>query len=339
MIWLLVMASAVLTATAIPLLLPLMRRYAMARPNARSSHVTPTPQGAGLAVVGALILVTLSAQFLGLLDIASWRLTVLLLAIAGLALVGWRDDIKPMGVLARMGLQTACVVAVVSALPDGFRILPESVPHVIELVLLILAGIYVVNITNFMDGIDWMSVVQIAPLSAITLLLWSIGAAPALAAVLAAGLLGAMLGFAPFNVPGARRLKVFLGDVGSLPIGLVVFAIAVLVAREGHLVPALLTGLYYIMDATVTLFRRAMARKKVWEAHREHFYQRATVAGLGVSQIVARVLCLNLVLGLLAILAALSSSAQADAGLLAAGMVLTALALIEMVRQRGPAGA
>jgi UDP-N-acetylmuramyl pentapeptide phosphotransferase/UDP-N-acetylglucosamine-1-phosphate transferase len=334
----LALASGLLVAIAIPALLPLMRHYAMARPNARSSHVVPTPQGAGIAIVGAVVAVALAAWALGWVAVEGWRLGVIVAALVGLGLVGWRDDVQPMPVLPRLGLQTLAVVAVVAALPPGQRILPAVVPGEIELVLLVLAGVWVVNLTNFMDGIDWMTVAEIAPFAAGAWLLVALGAAPLLAGVIAAPLLGAMLGFAPFNLPGARALKVFLGDVGSLPIGLAVFAIAALVARHGHLASALLLGLYYLADATLTLLRRAAKRQPVWEAHREHFYQRATTAGLSVPQVIARVAGLNLVLVVLAVLAAFASGAWVQGALVAAGLAVTGFSLAEMTRSRGGAG-
>ena len=96
------------------------------------------------------------------------------------------------------------------------------------------------------------------------------------AAVVALALCGALLGFAPFNKPVAR---LFLGDVGSLPIGLLVGWMLLQLAGTGALAAAILLPLYYLMDATITLLRRLARREKVWEAHRSHFYQKATDNG------------------------------------------------------------
>ncbi len=314
--------------------MPLLRRYALARPNARSSHTVPTPQGAGIAVVAAL----LAVMIVGATGLELWRVALLSGALIALALVGGLDDVRPLGAGTRLILQTFAVAAALTALPEGARILPEAVPIAVERALLLLAGVYVVNITNFMDGLDWMTVAEMVPFSVGALLLAAIGAAPAAVAVIAAGLLGAHLGFAPFNRPGPGRFKVFLGDVGSLPIGLAVFVLAVLIAREGHLAPAVILGLTYITDATLTLIRRAARGARVWEAHREHFYQRATAEGLSVGRVVARVGALNVVLVVLAVAAALLDGVWIDAGLFALAVSLTVLALLEMVRPRQPAG-
>ena len=73
------------------------------------------------------------------------------------------------------------------------------------------------NLVNFMDGLDLMTVAEIVPVTGALVLLGWLGELPAPATIAAAALCGAMLGFAPFNRPVA---KIFLGDVGSLPIGL-----------------------------------------------------------------------------------------------------------------------
>ena len=115
---------------------------------------------------------------------------------------------------------------------------------------------------------------------------------------MALALCGGLIGFAPFNRPVAR---IFLGDVGSLPIGLLFGWLLVLVAGNGHLAAALILPLYYLADATLTLLRRIANREPFWQAHRTHFYQRATDRGFSVPEIVARVFVVNLALVALAV--------------------------------------
>jgi len=117
------------------------------------------------------------------------------------------------------------------------------------------------------------------------------------ATVVALALCGAMIGFAPFNRPVA---KLFLGDVGSLPIGLLTGWCLLQLAGGGHLIAALLLPLYYLADATLTLFRRLTNGETVWVAHRSHFYQRATDNGFSVMQVVGEVFALNIALAALA---------------------------------------
>src|SRR5262249_14412136 len=150
-------------------------------------------------------------------------------------------------------------------------------------------------------------------------------------AALAVAVAGAILGFAPFNRPVA---KLFLGDVGSLPLGLLLFWLLVRLAANGHLAAALLLPLYYLADATVTLVRRLMRGDNVLRAHRTHFYQRATDHGFSVSEVVARVFVLNLVLAALAIGSVAASSPAISVAALAFGTALVGWLLAKFSNQR-----
>jgi len=309
------MASAVITWTSRPLL----QRYALARPNARSSHRVPTPQGAGIAVISATLLVA-SAW-------AAWANVAippaLIAATVLIALVGLADDIFSLPVLVRLVLQAAAVGAVVFTAPETARIVP-AVPLALERGLLLLAGVWFVNLVNFMDGLDLMTVVEVVPITAALLLLGWLGDLSWPAALLATTLCGAMIGFAPFNRPVA---KVFLGDVGSLPIGLLLGWCLLELAWHGQPAAALLLPAYYLADATITLFRRVARREQFWSAHRSHFYQRATDNGFKVPRVVGEVFALNLVLALLAIVSVRAASMPVTllallAGAIAVGTVL-----------------
>jgi UDP-N-acetylmuramyl pentapeptide phosphotransferase/UDP-N-acetylglucosamine-1-phosphate transferase len=276
------------------LLLPLLQRYALARPNARSSHKIPTPQGAGIGVIAATI-VTVVATALTLGDFSDRSLWLLLAATIFIALVGAADDVSPIPVLPRLLLQATGVAIVIAALPSDLRIVP-SLPFWIERPFLGLAILWFINLYNFMDGIDWMTAAETVPVTVGLVIVGSLGALPLSGIVVATALCGAVVGFVPFNRPIA---KLFLGDVGSLAIGLLVAWLLVVVAGRGHLAAALLLPLYYIADATITLFRRIVRGETIWLAHRTHFYQRAT-GGLTVMTIVGRVLAVNIVLAGLA---------------------------------------
>ncbi len=87
--------------------------------------------------------------------------------------------------------------------------------------------------------------------------------------------------------------KIFLGDVGSLPIGLLLGWCLLQLAYGQQFAAALLLPLYYLADATVTLLRRMIRREPFWAAHRSHFYQRATDNGFTVLRVVSEVFALN----------------------------------------------
>lgn len=326
---LIVVAAALATALLTWAIHPLLVRYALARPNARSSHKIPTPQGAGIAVVA----VTLAVAAVAILatDVGGLHLVFVTFgATFLLAVVGAVDDLRPVPVIPRLLLQSAAVALVVLALPDSFRAIP-ALPLAVERAVVFVAGVWLVNLMNFMDGLDWIMVAEVVPIAAALILLGAAGEVSSQAAIVAAALGGAMLGFAPFNKPVA---KVFLGDVGSLPIGLLLGWCLLALAAQGHLAAALLLPLYFLTDATVTLLRRIWRREAFWDAHRSHFYQRATDNGFTVPRVVGEVFLLNLALAAFAAVCVVMKSASVDAVCLVAGLTATALLLARFSRRR-----
>lgn len=324
--------AAAATLVVIPPLMPVLRRYALARPNARSSHRVPTPQGGGIAVVGVALSMICAVLALVPVDAQELRsLATLVAAALVLAVLGAWDDIRPLPALPRFVVQVLAVGATVAMLPDEVRILPDLMPAAAERAIVTVAGVWFVNLTNFMDGIDWITAAEFVPLGAGVGILAALGAAPPAAGLVAAALAGALVGFMPANRPVAR---LFLGDVGSLPIGLLGGYALVRLAGEGHLLAALALPLYYLADATITLARRLARGEKVWEAHRSHFYQQATVRGLSVMGVVSRIALANGVLAVLAAVAATAGSAAVSATAAIAAVATVALLVRELVRDR-----
>ncbi|MCG2630414.1 glycosyltransferase family 4 protein [Bradyrhizobium sp. WYCCWR 13023] len=314
--------SALITWTSRPLL----QRYALARPNARSSHRIPTPQGAGIAVIAATLLVASAwAAWVGVAISPA-----LVIATIVIALVGFADDIVSLPVLVRLVLQAACVGAVVFTAPETARIVP-ALPLTIERGLILLAGVWFVNLVNFMDGLDLMTVAEVVPVTAVLLLLGLLGDLSWPAVLVATALCGAILGFAPFNKPVA---KVFLGDVGSLPIGLLLGWCLLELAWHGQPAAALLLPAYYLADSSITLFRRIARREQFWSAHRSHFYQRATDNGFSVPRVVGEVFVLNLVLAALALLTVRSGSVTVTLIALLAAAIAIAVVLLRFSRSQ-----
>jgi UDP-N-acetylmuramyl pentapeptide phosphotransferase/UDP-N-acetylglucosamine-1-phosphate transferase len=311
------------------LLRPLFQRYALAHPNARSSHKIPTPQGAGIGVVAATIATVAGASFL-FHDVGGHSLWLTLAATVFISLVGAFDDVSPIPVMPRLILQAIGVAVVLAAVPSDMRIAP-SLPYWLERPLLGLAVLWFVNLVNFMDGIDWMTVAEVVPVTAGLVIIGSLGALSTSQIVLAIALCGAVAGFAPLNRPVA---KLFLGDVGSLAIGLILAWLLIGVAARGYLSAALLLPLYYIADATITLLRRIAQREPIWQAHRTHFYQRATEHGFTVTVIVARVFAVNIVLGILAIASVYWDNPIAHVATLTCGTALVGWLLWTFAAQR-----
>jgi UDP-N-acetylmuramyl pentapeptide phosphotransferase/UDP-N-acetylglucosamine-1-phosphate transferase len=325
------LAAAAICAGLLLWLRPWLARYALARPNARSSHKVPTPQGGGIAVVAATTIVVVAAEIFFANQLGDqWQLSIVFASTIGLALVGVTDDLRPLDAIPRLVLQIAAVAAIIATFPADMRIVP-SIPWWLDRAVMLVGGIWLVNLVNFMDGIDWMTVAEIVPTTAALGLFGLMGLLPSEATLVALALCGAMVGFAPFNRPVAQ---LFLGDVGSLPIGLLLGWLLAVLAGGGHLAAAVLLPLYYLADATITLMRRLVNGEQIMQAHRSHFYQRALDVGLTVNQVVARVFALNLALGLLALLTVLRESAILNAAAFITGLILVTLLLVDLSRAR-----
>lgn len=247
-----------------PLIAWLKRRAVWDIPNERSSHSDITPRGGGIAVSGGVLL-GLAAWFSVAPDVHG---SLLLLGMAVLAIVSWLDDRRgglPVGL--RFGIQVLAVGLVIALLPAERSVTAGFAPLWLERIVLFLAWLWFTNLFNFMDGINGITGMEMAAvglgLALVTVDPGLIGAPGLIAA--AAG-----LGFLPWNW---GRAKVFLGDVGSVPVGYLLGGLLVLLVLQGGWAAALILPMYYWMDATVTLLRRLLRGEKIWQAHRSHFYQ------------------------------------------------------------------
>lgn len=242
-------------------------------PNERSSHTSPTPRGAGMAIVATFVVGLL---VLVVNDTISGR-DFFTLAAPGLivALIGRLDDLGRV-TSAKFRLVGHFVCASITvwlagglpALPLAESIIDFGVAGDIAAVIYL---VWMLNLFNFMDGIDLITGIQTFTTclgAAILLVVSTDSDLWLVVAVLAA----AVFGFMYFNLPPA---KIFLGDVGSGFIGFTIGAISLVVAKDEPLVAwamIILLGVF-VADATVTLLRRLLAREHVYMAHRTHAYQ------------------------------------------------------------------
>jgi UDP-N-acetylmuramyl pentapeptide phosphotransferase/UDP-N-acetylglucosamine-1-phosphate transferase len=331
-VWL---GALVVCASAILALSPLLANAALAMPTHRSSHATPTPQWGGLAITGATLAVSLAALVASGAFAADARHATLLVLAAALLLMllGAADDVLHLGPVAKLAVQAVAVGLMLAALPDELRVLPP-LPMWVERGLLFAGAVGFVNLVNFMDGIDWMMVAEIVPITAGVAIIGALGALPPTALIVALALNGAMLGFAPFNRPVAR---LFMGDMGSLPVGLLLAWLLIVVAASGYVTAAALLPLYFIADTGITAIRRVQAGERLWVAHRTHFYQRARDNGFSNMEIVGRVCAVNAALVGLAALSVVATSAWSHALALLAGCGLVAAMMIGFASLRAGA--
>lgn len=266
------------------------RRAVLDRPNERSSHVVPVPRGGGIAVVAAAAAAWLWLALAGdTADLLPWLLP--LAAALALAAVSFADDLRGLGAGLRLGVQAVAVAAGLWAL-DGRGALAALAPPWIDLPLTALGWLWFLNLYNFMDGIDGITGTETVSIGVGLAGLALAGLAPAGLAGPALVLAAAAAGFLVWNWHPAR---IFLGDVGSVPLGYLLGFLLVMLAGSGAvgLVAALLLPLVYLVDATVTLTRRVLRGESPAQAHREHVYQRAVIAGASHAAVSLRIAAAN----------------------------------------------
>jgi UDP-N-acetylmuramyl pentapeptide phosphotransferase/UDP-N-acetylglucosamine-1-phosphate transferase len=278
--------SCLATRALIPIL---RRRDVLDHPNERSSHRVPTPRGGGIAVISAALVAWIVLARSGSVGPS---VMIASLGAGGLAVVSWIDDLRDLSPLPRLLAQGAAVALGIFALPEA-QYLPQGWLSIACFAAIGVLWVWWINLFNFMDGIDGIAASEAAAIGVGLLLLASAGAGadPALA-MLAAAVLGAVLGFLVWNWSPAR---IFLGDF-SAPLGYLLGFLLLDLAMRGFWKVALILPLYFLADATITLARRLLRGARVWQAHREHFYQQAVRAGLGHAAVVERVIAADLVL-------------------------------------------
>ncbi len=278
----------------------LVTKNIMDKPNERSMHKTPVPRGGGIAVMATIIA--------GMLFfVPSLPVMTILPLLGGLALllaVSWADDKSHIHPAFRLALHLIAAVLGSLALPDGAMLCGGILPFWADRLIMILGWGWFMNLYNFMDGIDGITGTQTICCALGAGLFLSTTAIPGTPFLLAlcALLVGACLGFLMLNWHPA---KIFLGDVGSVPLGFLVGFLLLKIATMGtaYLLPALLIPLYYLADSGLTITKRLCQGKKIWQAHREHFYQRAALGEKSPVPVVLWILAANVGLGASAYLA------------------------------------
>ena len=233
-------------------------------PNERSLHDVPVPRIGGVGLMAGV----LSGWALMLKSLAWWVVlpAIILFAISLL------DDMR--GLTARIRLLVHVIAAFILLAGSGMLL------HNFPIALIVLLGVvWMTNLYNFMDGSDGL---------AGGMTFWGF-TAYGVAALMHGNDIQAMLNFSigaaalAFLYNNFHPAKVFMGDAGSIPLGFLAAAMG-LWGWQQSLWPAwfpLLVFSPFVMDATVTLIKRAIRGEKVWQAHREHYYQRLIRIGWG----------------------------------------------------------
>ena len=270
-----------------------MKRQLLNVPISRSLHSTPMPSMGGLGImlgfwitmgIGCRVMPSSVVAWSALLALVAgtWALSVILI-----------DDIRPMRVLPKL-----CVLLVATGASVALGLRLEEI-HGWSLGKLALPAsvfwfVWMMNLYNFMDGIDAIAAGEAITVSAFLVAFSAMEGKPAVA-LPALVLAGAAIGFLLLNFPPSRM---FMGDIGSNFIGFMFAGLAILVQREGMsflVVPWLLGA--FIFDTTYTLLRRLLRGENILQAHKSHLYQRLVLMGWSQGQVNLALLGVNLVLG------------------------------------------
>ena len=280
----------------------LRARQILDHPNERSSHKQPVPRGAGLATSAVLILATGAIAAVTAVDPA--KMIAVPLAALALAAVSWIDDLRGLNPVLRLAVQFAAAIAAGPAIAQSGLVFQGLLPPVFDQAAAVLLWVWFVNLFNFMDGIDGIAASEAASIGigifALALAFPAAVSEPG-TALYAAVIAAAALGFLRWNWEPAN---IFLGDVGSVPLGYLLGFLLLSLAAQGQWAAALILPLYYMADSGITLAVRLVAGEKIWQAHARHFYQQAARRFGSHAKVVRAIVVANVALIVLALLSA-----------------------------------
>ena len=247
-------------------------------PGKRQSHHVSTPTGGGLGMMASLLLVSLGLSFSGC-DFPMWAMGVLP-GVLVLTIIGWLDDRSSLAQWFRLIVQLAVSLYLVVFLHKTGLAAGNSWSGplgALALTLGVFALMWLMNLYNFMDGSDGMAGFQGLFTGLILCLLFALenALAPALLCLVVTG---CCLGFLPWNFP---RPRVFMGDAGSVPLGYVFGSLIAMGCLLGllRLPVAMLVLSVFLVDSTLTLFKRIFRGERWYTAHKQHLYQRLIAHG------------------------------------------------------------
>lgn len=256
-------------------------------PNDRSMHVQKTPTGAGIVIVGLLLLVCCVL----LITFKATQLMPLAIIIASLAVIGWFDDKSNLSIKIRflaflvVGIFLLFTIGMIDDL--SVASIKLVLPALLAAVLTLFGFVWLINLYNFMDGMDGLAGMQTVIAAGAFSFLFAQAESPIanLAMLLCMSLIALTLGFLVWNWSPA---KIFLGDVGSLPIGGLFGVLTILAVNEVgvSIYSCILILLVFVFDTAYTLILRAMRGENITQAHSSHIYQRLAKAGMPHYQVV-----------------------------------------------------
>jgi len=299
----LILSSFLSSIILVKCLIAIMSKFNIVdKPSDRRVHSKTTPRGGGLALVIIFCLLLPTFEYVCLGEL--YNSGKIILIFAPIALISFLDDIVEVPVLFRLLIHTICSVLAVMWLIHPHKILHSELSLHVDLIIGSFALLTFLNVYNFLDGIDGITVSESIHLSLVILILcfikydiipnvWTI-------ITVASIILGWSCGFILFNWQPA---SIFIGDVGSISLGFIL-GICLLTVASGSdklFAACVISSLYYIADGGLTLLIRLVKREKIWQPHLQHFFQKAVKKGLSHKVVVLRIIKCNFILMLLSI--------------------------------------
>lgn len=277
-------------------------------PAERSNHTIPTPKGAGLIIIPIVAISTLIFFYFFIQPLNQWALIFFLCFFLGI--ISFIDDIKNLSIKSRLLLQALIVglslLIYYESVTTNLLSIPVSYERYFPLVncilflFLLLSWMWIINLYNFMDGIDGLTALQVCTVAICVNFLSIIGYLNEEYQIFSLILFSVYLAFYKFNKSPA---KIFLGDVGSIPSGyLIGFIMFSCLLTNGVLLPIIIVNMYYILDSTSTLLIRIVKKENILKAHSDHFYQKMIRKGYQHSFVIKWIFGLNSILLILSLL-------------------------------------
>ncbi|MBD74227.1 MAG: hypothetical protein CMM96_01875 [Rickettsiales bacterium] len=279
-------------------------------PNKRSNHILPTPKGVGLIlsiyIFGSVIL------FITYGKIHNELLKEIVLMMLALSIFSFFDDLYSISFLKKLFFQTFIVFLSIYFLDSKinefcytiynkqiWRINFDSFQILVQ-VFIFLFWMWVINLFNFMDGIDGMTATQVITFCIGMIFLATQKQIDEDFSYLGIIIFSVFLSFFYYNKPPA---KIFLGDSGSTSIGfLIAYIIILTILEQKNFVSLIILILYHLSDTTYTLTKRIIKKKNIFSAHSEHFYQQKIRKGYSHANVLNKIFSINLLLALFSLI-------------------------------------
>ena len=297
--------------SALKKIIPFLKKNSILdHPSSRSNHKKSMPKGGGIIIIPAII-ISISIYFF-IEGSINTKWIVFLLSIFFLFLVSLIDDIKSLPAMLRLIIHSLCVIISVYCMKDDivsflnnmdiiakFNV-SESLLFYLLASFIIFSWLWLINLFNFMDGMDGLTALQMIFLALTINFISLINYLDNDFQFLSLVIISVFLAFFRHNKPQA---KIFLGDSGSIPSGYIAgFVLAESLFKQGPFFSILIILLYFILDSTITLIIRSIKYNNLFSAHSDHFYQKMIRKGYSHQYVLRKVFFLLIFLILMSLI-------------------------------------